>query len=66
MSQLSRIMSAIEAGSRVRIRVDYYGQEVVEIKRRWLPISRHLRLPHDELAQVKTALGRRDQRRRAR
>lgn len=53
---LSRIMHAIEAGHKVRVRSDLRGREVVEIRRGWWPIGRTFVLPHHVLLKVKVIL----------
>lgn len=59
MSTIDRIISRIESGSRVRIVQDYFGQEAIEIPYGWLPISRRIKLSHDDIVRVKSALSRR-------
>lgn len=57
MSDLDFVLWRVQKGGKVRVVQDRYGQEKVEVRRPWLPLTTRLELPRDELNQVKAALG---------
>ena len=64
MSDLDSVLQKIQAGVRVRIVQDRYGQERVEMKRAWLPLTTRIDLPRQDLMKVKDALGARNRKHR--
>ena len=58
MSELSYVVRRLQAGASVRILQDGYGQEVVEVRRKWLPMTRRLKLQRDDMSQLKLKIGR--------
>lgn len=64
MSDLDSVLQKIQAGARVRIVQDRYGQERIELKRAWLPLKTRIDLPREDLLKVKDALGARGRKNR--
>ena len=56
MSNLQFVLGRIESGAKIRILQDVYGQEKVEVRRTWLPLSKRVSLRREEMLQVKAAL----------
>lgn len=56
MSKLDYILSRIDEGARVRVATDYFGQHVIEVPHRWLPISQRQSLRPAEMDEVRRAL----------
>ena len=59
MGSVEQILSKIEAGVKVRIVQDHYGQEKVEVPRGWILFRRQYNVSRDEMTQVKAALSNR-------
>ena len=64
MHDLASVLQKIQAGARVRIVQDRYGQERIEIRRAWLPLTTRIDLPREDLSKVKDALGARSRKHR--
>jgi len=56
MSDLAYVLGRIEEGARVRFAIDYFGQHIAVVPRRWLPGKRRIKLDRDDAAQVERAL----------
>lgn len=56
MDKLDYILARIEEGARVRFGMDYFGQRIAEIPRRWLPGQQRFKLSPREMDAVRSAL----------
>ena len=56
MANVDAIVARIEAGAKVRIVQDNYGQEKVEVPTGWFVFKRHYKVSRDEIARIKLAL----------
>ena len=59
MTDTAYVMARIEEGARVRIRMDYFGQHIVVVPRRWIPGERHISVTSGEATEIVRALRRR-------
>jgi hypothetical protein len=64
VSDLNYVLQKVEAGRKVRVIQDRYGQERVQLQMSWLPFSTKLELTRDDINRVKEALGARSRRNR--
>lgn len=56
MSDLAYILVRIEEGARVRLSMDYFGQHIAVVPRRWLLGKRRIKLDQHDASQVERAL----------
>ena len=56
MSDLNYVLNRIEHGARVKLALDYFGQPMGIVPRRWLPGTRKIRLGSQDLSHVQHAL----------
>lgn len=56
MHDLDSLLRKIQSGAKVRIVQDRYGQEHLELKRDWLPLTKRIELSREDLSKVKNAL----------
>lgn len=61
MSNVEKILARVNAGAKLRILMDHYGQERVQLEAKWLPIRRSFELTREELRELKRALWKRGQ-----
>ena len=59
MSKLDFVLGRIEAGGKVHIVQDRYGQERISVRLPWIRIKTRLTLSRQDMALVKDALRRR-------
>ncbi len=64
MSNLAYVLARIDEGSRVRLAMDYFGQSIAVVPRRWLPGTRRINLDPSDAKAVERALRNRRQVRR--
>jgi hypothetical protein len=53
---IDSLLRKIKSGARVRIVQDRYGQERIELRRDWLPLTKRIELSRDDLSKIKDAL----------
>jgi hypothetical protein len=54
--KLRSVISCIQAGAKVSFFRGYYGDDLIEVSFRWLPMRARAKLTHRELTLVKDAL----------
>ena len=62
VSKFQMVMRRLDAGAKVRIVQDRYGQKKVELTRSWLPIRSFVDLERNEISLVEVALSSRGRR----